>query len=173
MITDKNSFITFYIEINAIIELCEGFEDYFFKIPKKHRSFPMCNEIGHYPKFRSRKMFIGKKTQNFEELLDILCIRVDSKFLEEEYYFTALGKRKIFQYESGKGAIFFDFNIDPTAQIEVCGLAVCYPKESEQAVLRIIDAMQQPPMAKSIKSDNIYDYIQRNKKWIKKCRNKK
>lgn len=171
------AFKTFNVDFDSIIELCSGFEDYFKKYPEKEKYFPRCNAYnGHksHSCTKSRKMFIGKKTECFEKLLKIICIDVDSKFLESEYYFTQCGEGNIYSYVNGDYAIYFDFYVEPTAQTEVCAISVLYPKEKEQEVVNAITDIHNNCMyvEKKLYSDDLTQFMIRNKKRIIDCNNK-
>jgi len=199
---NQTAFKTFYVDFNAIIELCAGFEDFFKKYPKKEKCFPRCNAYkkSEYFKIRkkadgitkndskkvwsngykscrctkSRKMFIGKKTECFEKLLKTISVEVDSKFLESEYYFTPFGEGNIYSYVNEECAIYFDFYIEPTAQIEACAISVLYPKEKEQKVINAISEIHNKCLCveKKIYDDDLTQFIRRNKKRIIDCNNK-
>lgn len=82
---------SFLVDFDAIIKLCAGFEAYFEKHPDEEKDFPCCNSpiASERDKIKNREMFIGEKTENFNKLLEVLAIEVDSAFLEAEYYLTA------------------------------------------------------------------------------------
>lgn len=79
-------------------------------------------------------MFRGQKTEPFEKLLQLIGIEVDGKYLEAEFYFTPPGQGNVYLYSNGDHCIFFDFFIDPTAQIECCKMALSFPKAKEAEV---------------------------------------
>ena len=131
---------SFLVNFDAIIKLCAGFEAYFEKHPDEEKDFPHCNDTVDYKrdKVKNREMFIGEKTDNFEKLLELLAIEVDSAFLEAEYYLTAPNTGEIYEYKNDACSIAFDFHIDPTAQIETCGIGVSFPKEKETEITSVI-----------------------------------
>ena len=131
----------FYIEFDAIIELCSGFEAYFEKHPEQERDFPTCNAPTH-KKIKSREMFVGKKTESFSKLLEVMSISVDSAYLEAEYYLTPAGKGRVYEYENDSCSIAFDFRIDPTAQIECCGISLSFPEGLYDQVMPLINTLR-------------------------------
>lgn len=130
----------FFVYFDAIIELGAGFKAYFDKHPDEYKDFPQCNDPGWYKRrqVKSREMFIGKKTETFSKLLNTMSIELDSAFLEAEYYLTAPGEGKIYEYKNDRYSIAFDFYIDPTDQIETCSIALSYPKEKEEEIISLI-----------------------------------
>ena len=137
---------SFLVDFDAIIELCAGFRDYFEKHPDEEKCFPQCNEPREGQRgdcvVKSREMFIGKKTENFTKLLNIMSIELDAAYLEAEYYLTPCGEGDIYNYTNGLYSISFDFHIDPTAQIEICAISVSFPEDKEDEIISIIRELQ-------------------------------
>ena len=131
---------SFLVDFDAIIRLCAGFEAYFENHPEEREEFPHCNDPQQHKRIhiKSREMFVGEKTDNFNKLLEILSIEVDSAFLEAEYYLTEPGTGNIYEYKNDTCSIAFDFYIDPTAQIETCAIGVSFPREKENEITNII-----------------------------------
>lgn len=135
---------SFGVDFDAIIKLCEGFDAYFEKHPEEREHFPQCNDPRGYRRkeIKSREMFIGKRTENFSKLLQIMNIEVDTAFLEAEYYLTAPDEGEIYEYKNDIYSIAFDFYIDPTAQIETCKIQLTFPKNAEEEIVNIIRELQ-------------------------------
>ena len=137
---------SFLVDFDAIIELCAGFDTYFEKHPDEEKDFPHCNEPSGWHrtkcKVKSREMFVGKKTDNFTKLLNVMSIEVDAAFLEAEYYLTPRGEGKIYNYANDICSIAFDFYIEPTAQIECCAISLSFPKDKENEIVSIIREIQ-------------------------------
>lgn len=131
---------SFTVDFDAVIKLCAGFEAYFENHPTERESFPHCNDPmqSKRKKVKTREMFVGEKTETFNKLLQILSIEVDSAFLEAEYYLTAPNTGKVYEYKNDTCSIAFDFNIDPTAQIETCKINVSFPKDKEPEITSTI-----------------------------------
>ena len=87
-------------------------------------------------------MFVGKKTDNFTKLLNVMSIELDAAFLEAEYYLTPRGEGKIYNYANDIYSIAFDFYIEPTAQIECCAISLSFPKDKENEIISIIRELQ-------------------------------
>ena len=104
-------FKSFLVDFNAIIELCAGFDAYFEKYPEEEKDFPICNQPRdcHRKEIKSQEMFIGKKTDTFTKLLNVMSIELDAAFLEAEYYLTPIGEGNIYKYTNGMYSIAFDF----------------------------------------------------------------
>ena len=111
--------------------------------PEEEQDFPRCNDPieSKRKKVKSLEMFIGKKTENFNNLLEVLAIEVDSAFLEAEYYLTAPNTGEIYEYKKGACSIAFDFYVDPTAQIETCAVEVSFPREKEFEITNVIEKL--------------------------------
>ena len=137
---------SFLINFDAIIDLCAGFDAYFEKYPEEEKCFPHCNQPRGWQRteceVKSREMFVGKKTENFTKLLNVMSIEVDAAFLEAEYYLTPSGEGEIYEYKNDMYSIAFDFYIDPTAQIECCGISLSFPEEKENEIVNIIREIQ-------------------------------
>ena len=131
---------SFTVDFDAIIKLGAGFEDYFAKHPEEEKDFPRCNDPieSKRKKVKTLEMFVGKKTENFEKLLELLEIKVDSAFLEAKYYLTAPGEGSIFKIQDKTVSIAFDLRVDPTAQIEYCRIEVSYPEERDAQIVDVI-----------------------------------
>ena len=134
---------SFLVDFDAIIKLCAGFEVYFEKHPEEREAFPCCNSpiASERDKIKNREMFIGEKTENFNKLLEVLAIDVDSAFLEAEYYLTAPNTEEIYEYKNDICSIAFDFYVDPTAQIETCAVEVSFPREKESEITNVIEKL--------------------------------
>jgi len=137
---------SFLVDFDAIIDLCAGFDAYFEKHPDEEKDFPHCNEPSGWHrtkcKVKSREMFVGKKTDNFTKLLNVMSIELDAAFLEAEYYLTPRGEGKIYNYANDICSIAFDFYIEPTAQIECCAISLSFPKDKENEIISIIRELQ-------------------------------
>ena len=137
---------SFLVDFDAIIELCAGFDMYFGKHPEEEKDFPRCNQPRGWQrtkcKVKSREMFVGKKTENFTKLLNVMSIELDAAFLEAEYYLTPSGEGNIYKYTNDMYSIAFDFHIDPTAQIECCAISLSFPKDKENEIVSIIREIQ-------------------------------
>ena len=137
---------SFFVNFDAIIELCAGFDTYFEKHPQEKENFPQCNEPRGWHRSRSqvksREMFIGKMTENFSKLLKVMSIELDAAFLEAEYYLTPSGEGETYRYANDGYSIAFDFYIDPTAQIECCAISLSFPKDKEDEIVSIIRELQ-------------------------------
>ncbi|MBQ7935242.1 MAG: hypothetical protein IJ333_02690 [Clostridia bacterium] len=192
-------FKTFYLSFEAIIDLCEGFEEYFSKHPEEKLFFPRCNaykqphdlkiylskkkrdilkkqiEIGwvrSHKCTRSREMFRGQKTEPFEKLLQLIGIEVDGKYLEAEFYFTPPGQGNVYLYSNGDYCIFFDFFIDPTAQIECCKMALSFPKAKEAEVTAEIQKLLDtcPYSSKKISDESLQDFMNDSRTRLIRCK---
>jgi len=135
---------SFLVDFDAIIELCAGFDAYFDKHPEEEKDFPHCNQPRGYHRneIKSREMFVGKKTENFTGLLNVMSIGLDAAFLEAEYYLTPRGEGDIYKYANNTHSIAFDFYIEPTAQIECCAISLSFPKDKENEIVSIIRELQ-------------------------------
>ena len=135
---------SFLVDFDAIIELCAGFDAYFEKHPDEEKDFPVCNQPRgyHRKEIKSREMFVGKKTENFTRLLNVMSIELDAAFLEAEYYCTPSGEGNIYKYTNDTHSIAFDFYIEPTAQIECCAISLSFPKDKENEIVSIIRELQ-------------------------------
>ncbi len=136
--------IQFPVDVEALIHLCGGFGEYFREHPEEEAAFPRCNPGKPFPPLADDRMFTGERTPLFDRLLDQLSIHVDSRYLEKEFYLTPPGEGKLYFYRSGenRNCLLFDFQIDPTVQIEVVSLILRYDAMLEPEITAIVRELQ-------------------------------